>query len=88
MVLVPVPRPTGETRKKLAQTCAQAAEQVKIALRNVRQTAQKQLKHDLDAKVVSRNDAQKEGKKLEEITKQHTALIDKAAAEAQKQLQQ
>ena len=54
----------------------------------MRQTAQKQLKHDLDAKVVSRNDAQKETKKLEEITKQHTALIDKAAAEAQKQLQQ
>ncbi|PKI83074.1 hypothetical protein MVES1_002901 [Malassezia vespertilionis] len=87
VVLVPVPKPTGETRTLLVQKCVQACEHARVALRNARQTAQKQMKHDLDNKVVSKSEAQKESKKLEEISKQHKLAVDRLASELQKRLQ-
>ncbi|WFD36875.1 hypothetical protein MCUN1_003766 [Malassezia cuniculi] len=54
VLVVPVPRPTGETRQLLANKCTKAGETAQAAVRNVRQTAQKHLKHDLDAKIVSK----------------------------------
>ena len=68
-------------------------------LRNERHTAQKQLKHDLDHKVVDKNASQKDSKKvcgtetvhnayiqLEDLTKQHTAQIDAILTDAHKRL--
>lgn len=69
------------------QKCVQACEQAKVALRSARQTAQKQLKADLDNKVVSKTVMQKESKKLEDLTKAHTAAVERLAGDAQKRLQ-
>ncbi|WFD29851.1 hypothetical protein MSPP1_000865 [Malassezia sp. CBS 17886] len=66
VLVVGVPRPTGETRQRL--------------------TAQKQLRHDLDHKIVSKSESQKESKRLEDITKQEAAHVEKIAADAHKRL--
>lgn len=70
------------------QKCTHACDQAKQVLRNARQTAQKQLKHDLDNKVVSKTVFQKEQKKLEEVMKRHTTQIERLAADAHKRLVQ
>lgn len=64
VIVVPVPRPTGETRQLVAGKCTKAAEAAQAAVRSVRQAAQKQLKHDLDAKVVSKSESQKDAKRV------------------------
>ncbi|WFC96774.1 hypothetical protein MBRA1_003437 [Malassezia brasiliensis] len=87
VLVVPVPKPTGETRQQLLHKCSQACEHAKIALRNERHTAQKQLKHDLDNKVISKNTSQKEGKRLEDLIKAHTAQVERIASDAHKRLQ-
>ncbi|WFD44744.1 hypothetical protein MPSI1_003415 [Malassezia psittaci] len=87
VIIVPVPKPTGETRKALMHKCSDACEQARIHLRSERHTAQKQLKHDLDNKVVSKDTSQKEAKRLEELNKSHTALIDRLVEDAQNKLQ-
>lgn len=87
VLVVPVPKPTGETRQALIHKCTQACEQAKIGVRALRHTAQKQLKTDLDNKVVSKNTYQKEAKKLEDMVKAHTAHLDRIAGEAQTRLQ-
>lgn len=57
-------RPTGETRKILLQKCIKECDHAKMMLRNVRQSAQKHMKHDSDNKILSKNEAQKESKKV------------------------
>ena len=99
VIVVQVPKPTGETRKQLALRCTKECDHAKMMLRNERHTAQKQLKHDLDHKVVDKNASQKDSKKvcgtetvhnayiqLEDLTKQHTAQIDAILTDAHKRL--
>lgn len=59
-----VPKATGETRKLLVQKCVNECEHAKAAVRSARQAAQKRLKQDSDAKVLSKNESQKEAKKV------------------------
>ena len=94
VLYVHVPKATGETRKALVQKCVNECEHAKAAVRSARQAAQKRLKHDTDAKVLSKNESQKEAKKvclrkatdlkLEDITKKHTSQIDQVSADAHK----
>ncbi|WFD21382.1 hypothetical protein MEQU1_000030 [Malassezia equina] len=86
VLYVHVPKATGETRKALVQKCVNECEHAKAAVRSARQAAQKRLKHDTDAKILSKNESQKEAKKLEDITKKHTSQIDQVSADAHKRL--
>lgn len=64
VMIVHVPKPTGETRKMLLQRCIRECDHAKTKLRTARQTAQKHLKHDTDKKILSKNESQKEAKKV------------------------
>jgi len=64
VMIVHVPKPTGETRKMLLQKCIKECDHAKTKLRTARQTAQKHLKHDTDKKILSKNESQKEAKKV------------------------
>ncbi|KOS13240.1 ribosome recycling factor [Malassezia pachydermatis] len=86
VMIVHVPKATGETRKQLAQQCVKECDHAKAAVRTARQAAQKHMKHDMDHKILSKNESQKESKKLEDMTKKHTALLDQLASDAQKRL--
>ncbi|WFD25069.1 hypothetical protein MNAN1_000031 [Malassezia nana] len=67
VLYVHVPKATGETRKVLVQKCVSECEHAKAAVRSARQAAQKRLKHDTDAKLLSKNESQKEAKRVCEI---------------------
>lgn len=64
VMIVHVPKPTGETRKMLLQRCIKECDHAKTKLRSVRQAAQKHMKHDMDNKLLSKNDSQREAKKV------------------------
>lgn len=64
VMIVHVPKPTGETRKMLLQRCIKECDHAKTKLRTVRQAAQKHMKHDMDNKLLSKNDSQREAKKV------------------------
>lgn len=75
-------RPDQTLRDKLAREAANICEAARTNIRNERQKAQKRIKSALDAKEMSKNDANAEGKQLEESVKAHTAKVDKIAKDA------
>ncbi len=63
VVRVPVPALTEERRKQLVKQASEKVEDAKIALRNVRQDAQKEVKRKKEAKELSEDDV----KRIEKI---------------------
>ncbi|PWN52649.1 ribosome recycling factor [Violaceomyces palustris] len=84
---VPVPRPTSETRAQLVKDCTKICENARVSIRAARHTVQKQLKNDENRKIVSKNEAAKEMKKIEEETKKKTAEVDALFEQTKKKLQ-
>ncbi|KDN36480.1 ribosome recycling factor, partial [Tilletiaria anomala UBC 951] len=57
---VPVPKPTVETRKELLKDISRICESARVSIRSARHAAQKQIKADIDGKIVGSS----EGKAL------------------------
>ncbi|GAA6010897.1 hypothetical protein JCM11491_004590 [Sporobolomyces phaffii] len=83
-IRVPVPRPDWDKRQGLVRDAQDLCEKARIAIRQTRNDGQKEIKKDVDAKVVGKSEGIAEGKKLDEATKKKTAEVDKIFEDAKK----
>ncbi|KAK4052994.1 hypothetical protein OIO90_004118 [Microbotryomycetes sp. JL221] len=83
---VPVPKPNLETRRQLVKQTSDLCEQARVAVRGVRTKSHKDIKADIDDKLSSKDEGQKDGKKLDTMTKKYTDEIDKIFDQARKVL--
>ena len=75
VIRVPIPALTEERRKEIVKNASAKVEQAKVALRNVREDARKELKTALDLSEDVKKRAEKE---IDELTKEFTDKIDAA----------
>ncbi|TNY23340.1 ribosome recycling factor-domain-containing protein [Rhodotorula diobovata] len=85
-IRVPVPRPDWDKRQQLVRDAQALCEKARIAVRQVRIDGQKEIKRDQDNKIVGKDEARTEGKKLDDATKKKTAEVDRIFEEAKKVL--
>ncbi|GAA6053682.1 hypothetical protein JCM3770_001694 [Rhodotorula araucariae] len=83
---VPVPKADWDKRQQLVRDAQALCEKARIAVRQVRTDGQKDIKRDQDAKVVGKEEARTEGKKLDDATKKKTGEVDRIFEEAKKVL--
>lgn len=76
VIRLPVPPLSGERRKVIAGQVKQMAEQARIAVRNIRRDANKQLDDEEKAKSISEDDRDKAKKLVDDMTKKYTEQID------------
>ena len=74
VVRVPVPPLTEERRREIVKTASGKVEEAKVAIRNVREDARKEIK-DADLPEDARKRAEKE---IDDLTKSYTDKIDEA----------
>ncbi len=88
VVRLPIPPLSGERREQLGQQVKQMAEQQRVAIRNIRRDANKQLDSEEKASDITEDDA-KEGKEdIQEMTDKHIQQIDELVASKIKEIQQ
>lgn len=75
VIRVPIPPLTEERRKEIAKTASAKVEEAKIAIRNVREDARKEIKTADDLSEDVKKRAEKE---IDELTKDFTTKIDSA----------
>lgn len=76
VVRVPVPALTEERRKQLVKQTGEKVEDARIALRNIRQDALKEVRRQKDAKQLTEDDAARTEKAIDELMATQTAAID------------
>ena len=76
VVRVPVPPLTEERRKLLVKQTGEKVEEARIALRNIRQDAFKEIKRMKDAKEFSEDDAKRAEKAIDEVMARLNTTID------------
>ncbi len=78
VVRVPVPALTEERRKQMVKVASEKVEEVRIALRNVRQDALKEAKRMKDAKDISEDDQKRIQQEIDGLMSDFQAKIDAA----------
>ncbi|KAL9936016.1 hypothetical protein V8E36_004858 [Tilletia maclaganii] len=87
VIKIPIPKPNAETRAKLLKYIARICENARVSIRAARHQGQKDLSADQKKKIVGSEEARKEGKKLDEETKNHTASVDKLLEEMKQKVE-
>ena len=77
IIMLPIPELNEERRKELTKVAAQYAEHARVAVRNVRRDGMDQIKKAKGAGM-SEDDVKFWEAEVEELTKKHIALVDKA----------
>ncbi|GAA5902801.1 hypothetical protein JCM5296_002885 [Sporobolomyces johnsonii] len=85
-IRVPIPRLDWDKRQQLVRDAQALCEKARIAIRQVRTDGQKEIKADVDAKVIGKEESRTETKKLDDATKKKTAEVDKVFEDAKKVL--
>lgn len=78
VVRVPVPPLTEERRKQLVKQTGEKVEEVRIALRNIRQDGLKDAKRKKDAKELSEDDVKRVEKEFDKLMADYQAKIEEA----------
>jgi ribosome recycling factor len=76
-IRVPMPPLTEERRKELTKIVKQEAEQVRVAMRNIRRDANAQLKELLKSKEISEDDERRGEDEIQKLTDRYIAEIEK-----------
>ncbi len=76
-IRVPMPPLTEERRKELTKIVKQEAEQVRVAMRNIRRDANAQLKELLKSKEISEDDERSGEDEIQKLTDRYIAEIEK-----------
>ena len=79
VVRLPIPPLTEERRKQLAKGVGHISEQHRVAIRQVRQDANGQLKSGLKDKKISEDDEKDGLKKVQDLTDEYIAKVDALA---------
>ena len=76
LVRIPIPSLTEERRKDLVKLVNKFAEEGRVAIRQVRHDANKDLKHQEDSGSLPADDAKRQIADVQKMTDKHIALID------------
>lgn len=76
IVRVPVPPLTEERRKQLVKQSGEKVEEIRIALRNIRQDGLKDAKRKKDAKELSEDDVKRVEKEFDKLMSEYQEKID------------
>ena len=82
IIRVPIPPLTEERRKEIVKTASAKVEEARIAIRNVREDARKEIK----ALELSEDDKKRAEKAVDDFTKEYTSEIDALFAEKEAEL--
>ena len=80
MIRVPLPPLTEERRRDLTKLCRQEAEQVRVAVRNIRRDANSHVKTLLKAKEISEDEDRNSEKRVQVLTDEFVAKVDEILA--------
>jgi ribosome recycling factor len=86
VIRVPLPDLTEERRRDLARLVNQEAEQVRVAVRNIRRDALNDLKDMVKEKMISEDDERRGHQVIQGLTDQHIADIDKVSEKKQQEI--
>ncbi len=86
VVRINIPALTEERRKELTKHVKKIAEDSKIALRNVRREGLEKIKKMEKNKEISEDEARKGGETIQKLINEHISVIDKMAAEKEKEV--
>ncbi|EPQ32020.1 uncharacterized protein PFL1_00218 [Pseudozyma flocculosa PF-1] len=86
IIRVPIPKPTTETRQAMVKDVTRICENARVSIRSARHSAQKQIKSDIDRKVIGKSEGDKEMKSIETETKKHSAEVDALFEKTKKNL--
>lgn len=86
VIRVPVPPLTEERRKMLVKQTGEKVEEAKIAVRNVRQDAQKEVKRKKDAKELSEDDVKRIEKQIDGSVSALNVRIDEMFKAKEKEI--
>ncbi len=75
-LMIKIPPLTQERRKELVKFCEKLWEQQKVAVRNIRQEAMKEIKREFDEKTLSEDQKKYWESEIDQLTKSHTEKID------------
>jgi ribosome recycling factor len=84
IIRIPVPSLTEERRKELVKVLKKATEEARVAVRNVRREGMEHVKKK--SKELPEDLAKKTHDKIQKITDDHIAKVDKMAAEKEKEI--
>lgn len=86
LVRVPIPPLTEERRKQIVKQTSEKVEEARIALRNVRQDAFKEIKRLKDAKEISEDDQKRSEKSVDDLVAAANAKLDIAFKDKEKEI--
>lgn len=86
VVRVPVPALTEERRKQLVKQTGEKVEEARIALRNVRQDALKEVRRQKEAKQLTEDDAVRAEKSIDDLMAAQTSTIDQLFRDKEKDI--
>jgi ribosome recycling factor len=86
LIRAPIPALTEERRKQIVKQTSEKVEDAKIALRNVRQDAFKEIKRLKDDKVLSEDDQKRAEKLIDETLAEANGKIESAFKEKEKEI--
>lgn len=78
VIRVPLPPLTEERRRDLIKVVRAEAEQSRVAIRNIRRDANSSCKELIKEKMITEDDERKAEDRIQKITNEHIALIDKS----------
>jgi ribosome recycling factor len=67
--MIKIPALTQERRKEVSKFCEKLGEQQKVAIRNIRQEAMKQVKREFDEKTLSEDQKKHRESEIDSLTK-------------------
>lgn len=86
LIRVPLPALTEERRKELIKVVRNEGEQAKVAVRNIRRDANHSLKELIKEKSITEDEERKAEDKVQKLTDDHIALIDKILEDKEKDM--
>lgn len=86
LIRVPIPPLTEERRKQIVKQTSEKVEDARIALRNVRQDAFKEIKRMKDAKEMSEDDQKRSEKAIDDLVSAANTQLDATFKEKEKEI--
>ncbi|MFZ1301726.1 MAG: ribosome recycling factor [Candidatus Microsaccharimonas sp.] len=86
LIRVPIPPLTEERRKQIVKQTSEKVEEARIAIRNVRQDAIKEIKRLKDAKEISEDDQKRSEKAIEDLISDLNSQLDSLFKDKEKEI--
>jgi len=86
IIRIPIPTLNEERRKEMVRHCRKAAEEGKVAVRNIRRDANEHLKKAEKDKAINEDDHKKGAEKIQKLTDHYISMIDDLMGNKEKEI--